>query len=110
MTDQQITRREFVLGAAGAGLLASAPAFGKAGGGRNRVGLVGTGIRGTKYWGKYLLENYADVVEYAGLCDINPGRLDFAAGVIGTDCPRFTDFDRMLNEADLDTLIVTTVE
>jgi predicted dehydrogenase len=110
MTDQQITRREFVLGAAGAGLLASAPAFGKAGGGRNRVGLVGTGIRGTKYWGKYLLDNYADVVEYSGLCDINPGRLDFAAGVIGTDCPRFTDFDRMLNEADLDTLIVTTVD
>jgi predicted dehydrogenase len=110
MTQPRISRRAFVLGATGAGLLASSPLFAGPDNGSNRVGLVGTGIRGTKFWGRHLLENYGDVVEYAALCDINPGRLDFAAGVIGADCPRFTDFDRMLDEADLDTLIVTTVD
>ena len=110
MTQNRINRRDFVLGAAGAGLLASTPLFGQAGGGLNRVGLVGTGIRGTKFWGKYLLDNYGDVIEYAGLSDVNPGRLAFSAGVIGTDCPQYTDFDRMLDEANLDTLIVTTVD
>ena len=105
-----LTRREFMIGTAGAGLAASAPLFGNTGNSMNRVGLVGTGIRGTKFWGKHLLENYGDVIDYAGLCDINPGRLDFAAGAIGTDCARFTDFDRMLDEANLDTLIVTTVD
>ena len=110
MTHQRINRREFVLGAAGAGLLASTPLFGETGGGLNRVGLVGTGIRGTKFWGRYLLDNYGDVIEYAGLSDINPGRMAYSAGVIGTDCPQYTDFDRMLDEADLDTLIVTTVD
>lgn len=110
MTINRISRRDFVLGSAGAGLLASSPLLAGSDSNRNRVGLVGTGIRGTRFWGRYLLENYGDIVEYAGLCDINPGRLAFAAGVIGTDCPRYTDFDRMLDEAKLDTLIVTTVD
>ena len=51
-----------------------------------------------------------DKIEKTGLSDINPGRLDFAAGFIGADCPRYTEFDRMLDEANLDTLIVTTVD
>ena len=110
MLRHPISRREFVLGAAGAGLAAASPLFGKTGDAPNRVGLVGTGIRGTKFWGKYLLENYGDIVTFAGLSDINPGRLDFAAGVIGADCPRYTDLDLMLDEANLDTLIVTTVD
>ena len=110
MSHHHLSRREFVLGAAGAGLAAATPLFGKTEDAPNRVGLVGTGIRGTKFWGKYLLENYGDIVTFSGLSDINPGRLDFAAGFIGADCPRYTEFDRMLDEANLDTLIVTTVD
>ena len=40
-----------------------------------KVALVGTGIRGISMWGKKLLENYGEYIEFVGLCDINPGRL-----------------------------------
>jgi len=40
-----------------------------------KVVLVGTGIRGTSFWGKNLVERYSDILEFVGLCDINPGRL-----------------------------------
>ena len=42
-----------------------------------RVAMVGTGIRGTNMWGKDVVADYADHVEFVGLCDINPGRLEF---------------------------------
>jgi hypothetical protein len=60
---------------------------------KTRVVLVGTGIRGSTFWGKNLVENYGDILEFAGLCDINPGRLEFAKNYIGVTCPVFTDFD-----------------
>ena len=40
--------------------------------------LVGTGILGIGMWGRDVVGGYADVVEFVGLCDINPGRLAFA--------------------------------
>ncbi len=75
-----------------------------------RIALVGTGIRGVNFWGKNLQEQYSDVLTFAALCDINPGRLEFARKHIGGDCPVFTDFDRMLEEVKPDLLIVTTVD
>ena len=71
---------------------------------------MGTGVRGTRFWGKYLNDNYGDVIEYVGLCDINPGRLEYALDHMGVDCPVFTDFDAMLAEAKPDLVIVTTVD
>jgi len=41
--------------------------------------LVGTGVRGTSFWGKTLVDNFSDMLEFVGLCDINPGRLEYAA-------------------------------
>ena len=43
--------------------------------GKKKVALVGTGIRGISFFGKFLNDTYSDVVEFVGLCDINPGRL-----------------------------------
>jgi len=70
--------------------------------------LVGTGVRGTGFWGKTLVQNFSDVLEFVGLCDINPGRLEYAAKYMGVDCPRFENFEAMINQTKPDLVIVTT--
>ncbi len=77
---------------------------------KKRVALVGTGIRGISFFGKYLQDEYADVVEFVGLCDINPGRLKYAKEHIGVDCALYTNFDEMLEKEEIDILMVTTVD
>jgi predicted dehydrogenase len=77
---------------------------------RKKLALVGTGIRGSTFWGKRIVDNYSDLVEFAGLCDINPGRLEFVRKYMGVDCPTFTDFGQMMNTVKPDMLIVTTVD
>ena len=42
-----------------------------------KVVLVGTGVRGISFWGKRLVDQYSDILEFVGLCDINPGRLEY---------------------------------
>ena len=118
MDDNGLSRRRFIRTAggvvAGSLLTATSPARARAGGNqrgsRTRIALVGTGIRGIGMWGRDVVGGYADVVEFVGLCDINPGRLAYAKEHIGVDCPTFTDFNRMLNETRPDTIIVTTVD
>lgn len=73
-----------------------------------KVALVGTGVRGTSFWGRRLHREYSEILEFVGLCDINPGRLEYGKKYIGTDCPTFTDFDKMVNETKPDLVIVTT--
>ncbi len=75
-----------------------------------RVALVGTGIRGNTFWGRRLVENYKNELEFVGLCDKNEGRVKFATKMIGTKCPTFTDFDLMLKTVKPDLLIVTTMD
>ena len=70
--------------------------------------LVGTGVRGTSFWGKSLVENFSDILEFVGLCDINPGRLEYAAKYMGVDCPLFASFEDMINQTHPDLVIVTT--
>jgi predicted dehydrogenase len=77
---------------------------------KKRIALVGTGIRGITFWGRNILNQYGDILEFVGLCDINPGRLDYGRKYIGTDCPLYTDFDKMMDETHPDMLIVTTVD
>lgn len=77
---------------------------------KTRVALVGTGSRGTGMWGKTVLKGYSDLVEYVGLCDKNPGRLEAAKQHMGANCKTYTDFDLMLKECKPDILIVTTVD
>jgi len=73
-----------------------------------KISLVGTGIRGTSFWGKRLVEEYNDLLEFVGLCDINPGRLAYAKKYMGVQCPTFADFDEMLAQTNSDLVIVTT--
>lgn len=75
-----------------------------------KIALVGTGVRGISFWGKRLTEQYSDILEFVGLCDINPGRLEYAKKVIGTSCPTFLNFEEMIKEAKPDLVIVTTID
>lgn len=75
-----------------------------------KVALVGTGSRGSTMWGKTVVDNYGDVVEYTGLCDINHKRLAFAKSYMGVSCPTFTDFDEMVTSTKPDAVIVTTMD
>lgn len=106
------SRRQFLTSvsmlAAATALPLSAFSFGSAK--KLKVVLVGTGIRGTSFWGKRLVDEYSEILEFVGLCDHNPGRLEFGKKFIGTSCSTFVDFDDMLTKAKPDLIIVTTVD
>ena len=106
-----LSRRSFLnaisLLAAGSAISMPAQAFGFQDR-KLRVALVGTGIRGTSFWGRRLVEKYSDILEFVGLCDINPGRLEYALGYMGVQCPTFSDFDQMIAQVKPDLVIVTT--
>lgn len=55
-----------------------------------------------------LLEEYQDVAQLVGLCDINPVRLQTAVEILAADVPTFTDFDTMLEQVSPDVVIVTS--
>jgi predicted dehydrogenase len=110
--NSNLNRRAF-LGTAGsfiAGSLVASPLSRHAlrKGRKIRAVLVGTGIRGTSFWGETLVKNFPDIIEFAGLCDINPGRLEYAARFMGVSCPLFTDFEQMIRQTSPDLVIVTT--
>src|SRR5690606_33630238 len=75
-----------------------------------KVAMVGTGGRGIGMWGTSVQAEYNDILEFVGLCDINPGRVAYARQVMKVDCPVFTDFDKMDRETKPDTLIVATTD
>lgn len=104
------SRRQFLKSVSmlAAGAVLPINAFNLSGDRKLKVALVGTGIRGTSFWGKRLVEKYSDILEFVGLSDINPGRLDFGKKFIGATCPTYVNFDLMLKEAKPDLLIVTT--
>ena len=92
------TRREFVTVAGGAAM--ASLVAGKAGAAsRRRYAIVGTGVRAVGMWGRPLLERYGDVLEFVGLCDTNPLRVEAAKKQIGATCPTFTSLDEMLDKA-----------
>ncbi|HYC30131.1 MAG TPA: Gfo/Idh/MocA family oxidoreductase [Chitinophagaceae bacterium] len=75
-----------------------------------RVAMVGTGHRGINMWGKPVMKEFADKVQFVGLCDINPGRVETARSALGVTCPTFTDFDKMMRETKPQKLLVMTVD
>jgi predicted dehydrogenase len=107
-----INRRRFIqnTGVIAAGtLFSSLNAFGQRSP-RKRLAMVGTGSRGIGMWGTSVKAEYDDILEFVGLCDINPGRVAYAKQVMQVDCPVYTDFDLMLKETRPDMLIVTTTD
>jgi predicted dehydrogenase len=77
---------------------------------KKKLAIVGTGHRGTGMWGKTVLDSYSDYVEFVGLCDINPGRVESAKKLIGVSCPTFTNVEEMITKTRPETVIVTTVD
>ncbi|MGB5369650.1 MAG: Gfo/Idh/MocA family oxidoreductase [Flavobacteriaceae bacterium] len=73
-----------------------------------KIALIGTGIRGITFWGKRLMEEYSDILEFVGICDINPSRVEYGKMYIGAACPTFTDFEKMVTATRPDLVIVTT--
>ena len=111
-----INRRKFInrTGAIAAGSLI-APSISTLGSSFNphaklRVVLVGTGIRGTSFWGRSVARNYENELEFVGLCDKNEGRAKLGNKLIGVSCPTFTDFDKMMTTVKPDLVIVTTMD
>jgi predicted dehydrogenase len=109
---ESTSRREFVkaAGAAAVGAslfpadaVAQRPA-------RRRYAIVGAGDRGSGMWGRDLVQRYPDLLEFVGLCDINPKRALAARTAIGVTCPTFTSFDEMIDKTKPDLLMVTTVD
>lgn len=115
MDSKSFTRRDFLAtsGAALAGSMVFSPLSGFANGAQNnkmRIAIVGTGSRALGMWSKRVADLYPNNVEYVGLCDINPGRVEYFKKATGFTCPTFTDFDKMMKQVNPDTLIVTTVD
>ena len=110
--NNSITRRKFVastgMGVAGLAMVSPNELF--AADKKLKVALVGTGIRGTSFWGRSILEKYSDRIEFVGLCDINEGRLKYGKKFIGGDPELFLNFDEMLGKTKPDLLIVTTMD
>jgi len=77
---------------------------------KKRIAMVGTGSRGIGMWGRPVIREFGDIVEFVGLCDINAGRVEYAKKVLGLSCPTYTDFDKMMKETQPDRLLVMTVD
>jgi predicted dehydrogenase len=105
-------RRKFIKqgGTVVAGSVLSSSLLATPAGTKKRVAMVGTGHRGTSMWGVEVLKEHSNVMEFVGLCDINPGRVETAKKMMNLSCPTYTDFDKMMKEVKPELLIVTTVD
>ncbi len=108
-----LNRRDFVktaTTAAAASLVLGNGALASPASARRRYAIVGTGDRATSMWGRDLVQKYSDVLEFVGLCDINPKRAAVARELIGVDCPTYSNFEEMMDRSRPDLLMVTTVD
>ena len=83
---------------------------------RPRYAIVGLGARSAMY-SAALLGDYREVAALVGYCDTNQTRMDYynrfyAERLGAAPVPTYTpaDFERMLDEQRVDTVIVTTVD
>jgi predicted dehydrogenase len=106
-----MTRRNFISAAALAGSAAAISSPLKAQDTKKlRLAIVGTGDRGSMAWGQPIAQEYGDVTQIVGLCDINGKRAKAAQELIGTSAPVFTGFDRMVQETRPDAVLITTID
>ncbi|NDW12124.1 gfo/Idh/MocA family oxidoreductase [Bacteroides sp. 214] len=77
-----------------------------------RYAMVGCGHRGSGMWGKTLVDTgYKEYIDFVGLCDINPGRIEYTKRVINEpNCPAFSNFDEMLKKTKPDVVMVATTD
>ncbi len=105
-------RRTFVKYSAAAGAAMMLPTLESlaTAGSKIKVVQVGTGHRGTGFWGKDLIKNFGDILDYLGVYDINPGRAEYAKNLYGGNCKQYQDFDKMVDDNKPDYVIVTSVD
>ncbi|MCU0369138.1 MAG: Gfo/Idh/MocA family oxidoreductase [Cyclobacteriaceae bacterium] len=113
MNNNRFTRRDFIstMGCAATASVLMSPLDAISGAPKKkRIAIVGTGIRALDMWSKEVARTYPELVEFVGLCDINPGRVAYFKSATGFTCPTFTDFEKLMKDVKPDTLIVTTVD
>ena len=74
-----------------------------------RYVIAGAGQRALGMYARPIVERYQDSAELAGIYDPNPVRRHYVAQACG-GVPEFAEFDKMIEEARPDRLIVTTVD
>src|SRR5438309_10530774 len=95
ITDSTITRRSFISGGAALAVTASSVVSApRAGERRLRMGLVGTGARGSLPRGKEGVEGRSVVVEVVGLREVNHKPGGAPKKLTGTTAPSFGAFGR----------------
>ncbi|NMB45865.1 MAG: Gfo/Idh/MocA family oxidoreductase [Firmicutes bacterium] len=84
--------------------------------GRKRYALVGVGSR-ARFFYRAIASTFKDTSEIVAFCDVNQTRMDYANSILSKEYglePVATylawDFERMVNEAKPDTIIVTTID
>lgn len=78
---------------------------------KKRLAMIGCGHRGTSMWGEKVVKGFSEYVEFVGLCDPNPGRVEHAKKRMEIpNCAGYTDFEKMMREQKPDTLLVMTVD
>jgi predicted dehydrogenase len=97
------SRRDFLKGSA----LATAASYNRILGAndRPRVGVIGTGGRGTYLIGE--IKKAADV-DIPAVCDIYDARRDKAAKLAGGDPKKYADYRQVLGHNDIDAVIIAT--
>ncbi len=75
-----------------------------------KIAIVGTGVRALGMWGRPVLAEFGDTVEFVGLYDINEGRAHSFQKMLNLNCPVFKGFDQMMQQSKPDWLMVMTVD
>jgi len=106
-----ITRRKFIgtgtaIGVASAVGLTAAQARQVAGANdRVRLGIIGTGNRGTQVASAF--QQHPDL-EIVALCDVFEDHLKRAASGFGSGCDQYQDFRKLLDRSDIDAVLIAT--
>ena len=77
---------------------------------RKRIAFAGASARAVIMYATPLAKDFADVVEFVGVFDVNQGRCRLLGLKCGVDVPVFSDFDVMMKTTKPDLVIVTTVD
>ena len=77
---------------------------------KKRYALIGVGGRGFGMFARPIVEDFGDVADLVGLCDVNQHRLDLANSRLSSDIPMFTDLPAMLAAVRPDVVIVSSVD
>ncbi len=75
-----------------------------------KIAIVGAGFRCYKMFVENLTRDYSDTVEFVGVYDVNRVRSEFISKRAGKNCKIFDSFEKMLDTAKPDVVLVTAVD